>query len=170
MLVMPKHMHSCSRVQIYMIISTGKKHGQQEGEARVYMCTSSVSVQCQAEAGVCKVVTVQLHAQVTLPKSLCAVSRRPYFAYLQKLLKLQVQMPQREGRTLNPKTACVRVCSRRPVLWLLHAACTWARGLLYRHVLLRHLGHFLSKKVGNEHLIWQYQGSSGGRPRGRKKL
>lgn len=65
-----------------------QKHGQQEGEARVYTCTSSVSVQCQAKAGVCKVVTVQLHAQVILPKSLCALSRRPCFAYLQKTLEV----------------------------------------------------------------------------------
>lgn len=162
-------MFTCANLHVHL---HWQKQGQQEGETRVYTCTPSRSVHCQAEAGICTGVivqlhvTVRLHAQVTLPESPCALSRRPCFAYLQKLLKLQVQMPPREGRTLNPKTACVRACSHRLVLWPLHTACTWARGLLHRHALLRHLGHFLPKKIGNEPLMWESPGFIWRSPKG----
>ena len=71
-----------------------QKHDQWEGKARVYVCTSRV--RCQAEGGTYKAVIeqrhviVQSHAKVILPKSLCALSRRPCFAYLKKILEVCV--------------------------------------------------------------------------------
>lgn len=67
------------------------------------------------------------------------------------------QMPQHEVTTINPKMR-VRVCSQSCVLWLPHMARARARGRLHGRVVLTHLGHFFSKKVGNQNLIWESPG------------
>lgn len=41
---------------------------------------------------------------------------------------------------------------------------------IHRHVVLRHLGQFLSKKVGNENLIWESPGFIWRSPKGEKKI
>lgn len=177
MRVMPKHMNLCSCVQIYMFISVGKNTastnfisvGKITASTTIalgsYTCASGVSVQSGEEGCNCKMVncTLYLHlrAQAILLKSL-QVLLRGRFAYWKKLevtiicvCAACVQMPQREGRTTKPKDARARVftqtCASAPAHG--RGAGTRTPTRIHRHVLLTHLGHFLSKKVRNENPI-----------------
>ena len=97
------------------------------------------------------------------------------FCIFAKLLKLQVclfmlhmhRCPKaRQGKDHNPKGARARVFTQTCALAPAHGQCPGTRmpTCIHKHVLLTHLGYFLSKKVGSENLIWESVGFIGRSP------